>query len=108
MEHLQSEEPFSSDPYFSNILSGNSCHLVNLFSFASSSFFLNSQQPKMRGHIEHHTPLWLPESKGQFLEYLGYITLVQPYDVDALPRLVNPTFVELFVNSSFFPFRKVR
>ena len=39
----------------------NSCHFVNLFSFGSSSFFLslrkitwlNSQQPKTRGHVEH-------------------------------------------------------
>ena len=38
------------------------CHFVNLFIFASSSFFLslrkitwlNSQQPKTRGHEEHH------------------------------------------------------
>ena len=43
------------------ILSENSCHFVNLLSFASSSFFLslrkitwlNSQQPKTRGHVEH-------------------------------------------------------
>ena len=48
---------------------------------------LNSQQPKTKGHVEHHIPLWLPESKDQFLEYLGCITLVQPYDVDALPSL---------------------
>ena len=41
-------------------MSENSCHFVNLFSFASSSFFLNtrkitwlnSQQPKTRGHVE--------------------------------------------------------
>ena len=47
------------------ILSENSCHFVNLHSFASSSFFLslrkitwlNSQQPKSRGHVEHHSIL---------------------------------------------------
>ena len=44
-----------------SILSENSCHFVNLLSFASSSFFLslrkitwlNSQQPKTRVHVEH-------------------------------------------------------
>ena len=43
------------------VLSENSCHCVNLHSFASSAFFLslrkttglNSQQPKTRGHVEH-------------------------------------------------------
>ena len=43
------------------ILSENSCHFVNLLSFARSSFFLsmrkitwlNSQQPKTRGCVEH-------------------------------------------------------
>ena len=47
------------------ILSENSCHLVNLLSFASSSFFLsmrkimwlNSQQPKTRGHVKHPNPI---------------------------------------------------
>ena len=41
----------------------NKCHFVNFLSFASSSFFLNmrkitwlnSQQPKTRGHVEHHS-----------------------------------------------------
>ena len=45
------------------ILSENSCLFVNLLSFASTSFFLsmrkirwlNSEQPKTRGHVEHPT-----------------------------------------------------
>ena len=49
---------------YRDILSENSCHFMNLLDFASSSFilslrkitWLNSQQPKSRGHVEHHNP----------------------------------------------------
>ena len=96
-----------------SILSENSCCFFNFFSFASSYFFfsmrkitwINSQHPKTRGHVEHHTPLWLPECKSEFLEYLGCITLVQPYDVDALPRL-EPNVRWTFCKQPFFPSQK--
>ena len=59
------------------ILSENSCHFVNLLSFASSSFFfslrkitwLNLQQPKTRGHVEHLSiSLWMIFWQNWFIE----------------------------------------
>ena len=49
------------------IFSENSCHFVNMLSFASTSFFLslrkitwlNLQQPKTRGHVDHPSYLKL-------------------------------------------------
>ena len=60
---MQNDNHFHSKRPPRTILSENSCHFVNLLSFASSSFFLslrkimclNSQQPKTRGHAEHGT-----------------------------------------------------
>ena len=56
-------------------LSENGCHFVNLLSFASSTFFLslrkimwlNLQQPKTRGHVEH----WAPSSDVISLEFFS-------------------------------------
>ena len=57
-------------------MSKNSCHFVNLLSFASSSFFLsmkkitwlNSQQPKTREHVDHpnHLIIRLELHKGNW------------------------------------------
>ena len=56
----QDDNHFHSKRPPRTILSENSCHFFNLLSFVSSSFFLsmikitwlNSQQPKTKGHVE--------------------------------------------------------
>ena len=65
------------------ILSENSCHFVNLLSFASSSFFLsmrkitwlNSQQPKTRGHIEHLDSLIFFRSNQLYIHFLNKVKI---------------------------------
>ena len=66
---LQSWANSQNDKYFHSkrqprtILSENCCESVNLLNFASSSFcfslikitWLNSQQPRTGGHVEHHS-----------------------------------------------------
>ena len=57
----QNDNYFHSKRQPRTILRENSCHFVNLLSFASRSFslsmrkitWLNCQQPKTRGHVEH-------------------------------------------------------
>ena len=58
----QIDNYFHSKRHPRTLFRGNSCHFVNLLSFASKSFFLsmrkiiwfNSQKPKNWGHVEHH------------------------------------------------------
>ena len=62
----QNDNYFHSKRQRRTILSENSCHFVDLFSFAINSFslsmrkimWLNSQQPKTRGHVEHLYCTW--------------------------------------------------
>ena len=61
LEKFQNDSYFYSKQHTRTILSENN-HFVYLLSFARSSFFLsmrkitwlNSQQPKTRGHVDHH------------------------------------------------------
>ena len=80
LANSQYDNYFHSKPHPRTILSGNSCHFMNLFSFANSFLFLritkitwlNFQQLKTRGHVEHlsvHAVVLLSASSADQLQF---------------------------------------